>query len=159
MVILVLLLVAATLLALGLWMRRADAKRLADAKAWPSVPGRITRSAAVTRGQMMQDVLELQDRDADDRRGFRVDIACAYSVGGRDYVGRKIRPNGSSFNSEDDANAAAARYPEGATPPVYYKADKPEVAFLEAQSSYVCVWPLLLAAFVCIVAGSTAFAH
>lgn len=115
-----LLLMAGAIVAGAFYVLYQNNRRKALAAAsWPSVEGRITTSAVYTR----------RDRD-DGKLEYHSNIAFVYSVNGVNLAGNTVR-----FGFENFGKAAAehvcARYPAGASVPVYYDPANPSRSVLE----------------------------
>jgi hypothetical protein len=119
------LLVALFMAAIAL-RRSLKARRARD---WPAVPGQVVVST-----------IELRYGSAGGDGGGRTRawypvVAYVYAVGGRHYQGRNIVVGGHVGTGwQGPAQRVAARYPVGATVPVYYDPANPADAVLEKRA-------------------------
>jgi hypothetical protein len=96
-----------------------------DARAsmtWPSVTGRVSESA-------------VEESTVGTKRSFTARVRYDYVVGGRGYTNRAIGFSDAGGSSRDSAEGVVARYPSGATVPVYYDPADPQNAVLERGAS------------------------
>jgi hypothetical protein len=118
------------MLALGiLWVAgfgyahfRAAAKSKA-AETWPTAVGRVISSEVVEE--------ESTDREGGTTTWYNPVVTYAYSAGGRELTGRRLRFGNYRFASRRKAEVALAAYPAGATPTVRYNSEKAEECVLE----------------------------
>lgn len=103
--------------------RRQTAHRAAS---WPSVTGIVTQSHTARRWGLGNGIWIAG-------LWYVPEIAYRYEVGGRAYKGRKITLADRGYPKLKAAREVIARYPEGASIPVYYDPAKPRRAFLEPQ--------------------------
>jgi hypothetical protein len=97
--------------------------RMADVSgSWPTTPGTVTASS-----------LTMQQRvGGGSAKTWTVHVAYAYNVAGATHQGTLIHLGGfPSYDSETEARSVLARYPEGATPMVFYEPTNPATAVLE----------------------------
>lgn len=109
---------------------------------WPKATARILKSGVETRTRHFRNEPETT---------FDLpDVEYEFSVGGRTYRGARVRLDGE--NMEEDAHSVAARYPVGASVPVFYDPKDPSNCMLEHGSSrgvaQGCVILLAIAAVV-----------
>ena len=118
------------MLALGiLWVAgfgyahfRAAGKAKA-AETWPTAPGRVVSSEVVEE--------ESTDREGGTSTWYNPVVTYAYSAGGRELTGRRLRFGNYRSASRRKAEAALVPYPAGATPSVRYNPENPEECVLE----------------------------
>jgi hypothetical protein len=103
--------------------RRQTAHRAAS---WPSAAGLVTQSHTARRWGLGNGIWIAG-------LWYVPEISYRYKVGGRAYKGRKITLADRGYPKLDAAREVIARYPEGASVPVYYDPAKPRRAFLEPQ--------------------------
>ena len=120
------------LLALGiLWVAgfgyahfRAVGKAKA-AESWPTAAGRVISSEVVEE--------ESRDREGGTSTWYNPVVAYAYSAGGRELTGRRLRFGNYRSASRKKAQAALAPYPVGAAPAVRYNPADPAECVLETS--------------------------
>src|SRR5690349_2378769 len=93
------------------------------AESWPTAGGRVVSSEVVEE--------ESRDRDGSTTTWYNPAVTYAYSAGGRELTGRRIRFGNYRFGSRKKAEAALAPYPAGASPIVRYNPESPEECVLE----------------------------
>lgn len=101
-----------------LWRNKTAA---AAAGSWPSVEGRITASTVTTRTE-------------DGQTQHWPHVAYAYTVGGKDHAGTRVR-FGLAREGLAQAKALCARYPVGSRVPVFYDPADPSRSVLERATS------------------------
>jgi Protein of unknown function (DUF3592) len=112
-------------------------KTAAQARAWPTVTGRIQSS----------DVHPFEARDTSDSRVdrwrtlYRAEVVYSYEVAGVRYTGDRLGSGEISASTDALARRAAARYPEGSAVDVHYNPDNPADALLHPGRPW---WLLLL---------------
>ncbi|HEX8572947.1 MAG TPA: DUF3592 domain-containing protein [Allosphingosinicella sp.] len=124
--------VGLALLALGvLWVAgfgyahfRAVAKAKA-AETWPTATGRIISCEVIEE--------ESSDRDGGTTTWYNPVVTYAYTAGGRELTGRRLRFGNYRFAARRKAEAALAAYPVGASPAVRYNPERPEECVLETK--------------------------
>ncbi|AKQ68302.1 hypothetical protein A176_005214 [Myxococcus hansupus] len=89
----------------------------AGSATWPTVQGTITRS-------------EVETVRSNKSISYRPLVAYTYSVDGQTYEGNKHRISSWSGGELEAAEAMVARYPIGASIPVYYRPSQPSTATL-----------------------------
>lgn len=95
------------------------------AEAWPTATGRVISCEVVEE--------ESTDREGGTSTWYNPVVTYAYSAGGRDLTGRRLRFGNYRSATRDKAQAALAAYPVGASPPVRYNPEKPEECVLETR--------------------------
>lgn len=140
LVILGLLALAAAAALLGPELR--DRLRYAGMLQWPAVPGTVLRAG----------VAEYQDnqRPADGRPRWQVDIEYAYRVAGREYRGRRLAPLPALFRERGHAEQAARAYAAGQAVTVHHDPFNPAAAVLRPVAGGT---PRLLAGLLCLLTG------
>ncbi len=103
---------------------RAVAKAKA-AETWPTATGRVLACEVVEE--------ESSDRDGGTTTWYNPVVTYAYTAGGRELTGRRLRFGIYRFGSRQKAEAALAAYPVGASPAVRYNPEKPEECVLETK--------------------------
>lgn len=99
---------------------------------WPTVSGKITQ---------VDVVAEERREDDDDGRTriktlYRPDVQYAYAVGGREFHSNAWKWGWTAFYPDEaSAKATVAKYTVGASVPVFYNPENPEVAILEPSNS------------------------
>lgn len=137
------------LLALGiLWVAgfgwahfRAVGKARA-AQSWPTATGRVISSEVVEE--------ESTDREGGTSTWYNPVVVYAYSAGGRELTGRRLRFGNYRSSSRRKAEAAIAAYPAGATPAVRYNPENPEECVLETTKPGPVYLIMALAGFLFI---------
>ena len=95
------------------------------AESWPSAVGRVVASEVIEE--------ESSDRDGGTTTWYNPVVTYAYTAGGRELTGRRLRFGNYRFATRKKAEAALAAYPVGATPAVRYNPDKPGECVLETK--------------------------
>ena len=139
------LIVFGLLWAAGLgWAHARAAGKAKASESWPGTLGRIVSS----------DVVVEEDRDADgDRSTWYVPrVVYAYTAGGRQLEGGRIRFGQLRFASRAGAEKVLAPYPVGASPPVRFNPDDVGESVLETKKPgptylVMAVFGLLFVAF------------
>lgn len=103
---------------------RAVAKAKA-AETWPTATGRVISSEVVEE--------ESTDREGGTSIWYNPVVTYAYSAGGRELTGRRLRFGNYRSASREKAEAALASYPAGASPTVRYNPQNPEEGVLETS--------------------------
>jgi hypothetical protein len=98
----------------------------ARAASWPSVTGTVTASRTARRWGLGNGIWIAG-------LWYVPDITYRYEIAGHAYKGRKITLADTGYPKLKAARDIIARYPEGASIPVYYDPEKPRRAFLEPQ--------------------------
>jgi len=93
------------------------------AESWPTAPGRVVSSEIVEE--------ESRDDEGGTSTWYNPVVTYAYSAGGRELSGRRLRFGNYRFASPGKAEAALAPYPAGATPTVRYNPENPEECVIE----------------------------
>jgi hypothetical protein len=93
------------------------------AETWPTATGRVVSSEVVEE--------ESSDRDGGTSTWYNPVVTYAYSAGGRELTGRRLRFGNYRFAGRGKAEAALAPYPVGASPAVRYNPETPEECVLE----------------------------
>jgi hypothetical protein len=93
------------------------------AETWPTAAGRVLASEVVEE--------ESTDREGGTTTWYNPVVTYAFSGGGRELTGRRLRFGNYRFASRKKAEAALAPYPPGASPPVRYNPENPEECVLE----------------------------
>jgi hypothetical protein len=120
------------LLALGIlwvggfgWAHFRAVGKAKAAETWPTATGRVISSEVVEE--------ESTDREGGTTTWYNPVVAYAYSAGGRELTGRRLRFGNYRSASRKKAEAAIARYPAGATPAVRYNPEDPAECVLETR--------------------------
>jgi Protein of unknown function (DUF3592) len=95
------------------------------AETWPAAPGRVLSCEVVEE--------ESTDREGGTTTWYDPVISYAYSAGGRELTGRRLRFGNYRSSSRKKAEAAMAPYPVGARPAVRYNPERPEECVLETR--------------------------
>jgi hypothetical protein len=95
------------------------------AQTWPTASGRVISSEVV--------VEESTDREGGTSTWYNPVVTYAYSAGGRELTGRRLRFGNYRSSSRKKAEAALAAYSTGATPMVRYNPEDPEECVLETS--------------------------
>lgn len=140
--VVLLFVISAALLAFGLFfVQEANASR-----SWPAVTGRA-QTVRVT-----WDLSNRQESMPD--RDYYFEVRYTYQVDGKTYTGERYSLGGGSnaagrtYNSEDEARAAAAAaYQAGDSITVYYDPAAPESAVLQPGAGFGTYAPLILGLF------------
>ena len=103
---------------------RALAKARA-AESWPTAAGRVISSEVVEE--------ESSDRDGGTSTWYNPVVAYAYTAGGRELTGRRLRFGNYRSATRKKAEAALAPYRAGATVAVRYNPERPEECVLETR--------------------------
>jgi len=93
------------------------------AETWPTATGRVISSEVVEE--------ESRDREGGTSTWYNPVVTYAYSAGGRELTGRRLRFGNYRSASRKKAEAALAPYPAGANPMVRYNPEAPEECVLE----------------------------
>ncbi len=93
------------------------------AETWPTAVARVISSEVVEE--------ESTDREGGTTTWYNPVVTYAYSAGGRELTGRRLRFGNYRFANRRKAEAALAPYPTGATPTVRYNPEKAEECVLE----------------------------
>lgn len=117
------------------------------AESWPSVPGRVISSEV--------RIEESSDREGGTTTWYNPVVVYAYSAGGRELQGNRLRFGNPRSGSRKKAEAALEPYPVGATPPVRYNPERPEECVLETRKPGPIY--LVMAAFGLIFIGMGVF--
>src|SRR5688572_10449999 len=94
-----------------------------SAESWPTAPGQVISSEVVEE--------ESTDREGGTSTWYNPVVTYAYSAGGRELTGRRLRFGNYRSAGRRKAEAALAPYPAGATPSVRYNPENPEECVLE----------------------------
>ena len=105
------------------WAHFRAAGKAKAAQTWPAAAGRLISSEVVEE--------ESTDREGGTSIWYNPVVTYAYSAGGRELTGRRLRFGNYRSASRGKAEAALASYPAGATPMVRYNPDNPEECVLE----------------------------
>jgi hypothetical protein len=95
------------------------------AETWPTATGRVVACEVVEE--------ESSDRDGATTTWYNPIVTYAYTAGGRELTGRRLRFGNYRFGTRRKAEAALAAYPVGASPAVRYNPEKPEECVLETK--------------------------
>ncbi len=95
------------------------------AQAWPTVAGRVVSCEVVEE--------ESSDRDGATSTWYNPVVTYAYTAGGRELTGRRLRFGNYRSASRSKAEAALAPYPVGSAPAVRYNPEKPDECVLETK--------------------------
>ena len=95
------------------------------AEVWPTAVGRVISSEVVEE--------ESTDREGGTSTWYNPVVAYAYSAGGRELTGRRLRFGNYRSASRKKAEAALAPYPVGAAPAVRYNPSDPAECVLETS--------------------------
>ncbi|MEA3008681.1 MAG: hypothetical protein QOJ91_373 [Sphingomonadales bacterium] len=95
------------------------------AESWPTATGRVISSEVVEE--------ESTDREGGTSTWYNPVVTYAYSAGGRELTGRRLRFGNYRSSSRKKAEAALAAYPAGANPTVRYNPQNPEECVLETS--------------------------
>ena len=122
-----------------LWASR---RQLAEASGWPQTAGRIVSST----------VEHYRQRVGGARTGslvtfYEAVVEYDYSVNGRAYHSTRLSFGGKTAGSQQRAEAAAARYPEGSQVMVHYDPKNPSNAVLEVRIAQGVMWIVVAIAF------------
>jgi hypothetical protein len=93
------------------------------AETWPTATGRVISSEVIEE--------ESRDREGGTSTWYNPVVTYAYSAGGRELTGRRLRFGNYRFAARRKAEAALAPYPAGATPMVRYNPESPDECVLE----------------------------
>ncbi|MFP2958437.1 DUF3592 domain-containing protein [Myxococcus sp. 1LA] len=100
-------------------------------ESWPSVQGTITRS-------------EVEAVRSNKSTTYGLKVAYTYSVDGQHYEGSRARPAMWRSGGRGFAEELVARYPLGATIPVYYRPGQPSEAVLQTGMDGSALFTLML---------------
>jgi uncharacterized protein DUF3592 len=122
-----------------LWASR---RQVAEASGWQQTAGRIVSST----------VEHYRQRVGGARTGslatfYEAVVEYDYSVSGHDYHSTRVSFGGKSAGSQQMAEAAAARYPEGSQVMVHYDPKNPSEAVLEVRIAQGVTWIVIAIAF------------
>jgi hypothetical protein len=95
------------------------------AETWPTATGRVISSQVIEE--------ESTDREGGTSTWYNPVVTYAYSAGGRELTGRRLRFGNYRFAGRRKAEAALAPYPAGASPMVRYNPADPEECVLETM--------------------------
>jgi hypothetical protein len=95
------------------------------AETWPTATGRVLSSEVVEE--------ESTDREGTASTWYNPVVTYAFTAGGRELTGRRLRFGNYRSASRKKAEAALALYPVGASPIVRYNPEKPEECVLETR--------------------------
>jgi hypothetical protein len=95
------------------------------AQSWPTAAGRVVSSEVVEE--------ESTDREGGTSTWYNPVVTYAYSAGGRELTGRRLRFGNYRSSSRKKAEAALGPYPTGASPMVRYNPENPEECVLETS--------------------------
>jgi hypothetical protein len=107
------------------WAHFRAVNKAKAAESWPSVPGRVI--ACEVREE------ESSDREGNSSTWYNPVVTYAYSAGGREHQGSRLRFGNPRSASRKKADAAILPYPVGSTPPVRYNPERPEECVLETK--------------------------
>lgn len=93
------------------------------AETWPTATGRV----------LACEVVEEESTDEGTTTWYNPVVTYAYSAGGRELTGRRLRFGNYRSGSRSKAQAALGPYPVGASPAVRYNPEKPEESVLETR--------------------------
>ncbi len=115
-----------------------------QAASWPSVTGHVVSTQVRTDHSQTDRGLSAAERARTQR--YYPDIHYRWSVDGQVYSGSRYRLGTSheKFDSREQAEAAAARFPAQSTLPVYYDPRNPAQAVLDPGASVGVYAPLPL---------------
>jgi hypothetical protein len=108
------------------------------AQSWPSVRGKIVKSAVETFSEM---------EDGRTRTSYRAAVEFVYAVHGRDYHGNQVKLMVQTSGSRVFAEKVCAKYPEGSDVEVHYDPANPGTAALENPTGMS--WLVLAVAVAC----------
>jgi hypothetical protein len=94
-----------------------------EARAWPTVTGKITASGVHERVS--------RDKEGDPYTEYTPYVRYSFSVNDRPFEGDRIAVGYNEEGSHSQARFAVARYPVGATVKVYYDPANPRSAVLQ----------------------------
>jgi hypothetical protein len=122
-----------------LWTSR---RQVAEASNWPQTAGRIVSST----------VEHYRQRVGGARTGslvtfYEAVVEYDYSVSGRDYHSTRLSFGAKTAGSQQRAEAAAARYPEGSQVMVHYDPKNPANAVLDVRIAQGVTWIVVAIAF------------
>jgi Protein of unknown function (DUF3592) len=95
------------------------------AESWPTATGRVVSSEIVEE--------ESTDREGGTSTWYNPVVTYAYSVGGRELTGRRLRFGNYRSSNRKKAEAALAHYPVGSEPAVRYNPQDPSECVLETS--------------------------
>ena len=105
------------------WAHFRAAGKAKAAQAWPTATGRVMSSEVVEE--------ESTDHEGGTSTWYNPVVTYAYSAGGRELTGRRLRFGNYRSARRRKAEAALSPYPVGATPAVRYNPEDPEECVLE----------------------------
>jgi len=122
-----------------LWGAR---RQVAEASGWPQTAGHIVSSK----------VEHYRQRVGGARTGslvtfYEAVVEYDYSVSGRTYHSTRLSFGGKTAGSQQSAEAAAARYPEGSQVMVHYDPKNPSSAVLDVRIAQGVMWIVVAIAF------------
>ncbi|HEX8380004.1 MAG TPA: DUF3592 domain-containing protein [Allosphingosinicella sp.] len=97
--------------------------RARAAESWPTAAGRVISSEVIEE--------ESTDREGGTSTWYNPVVTYAYTAGGRELSGKRLRFGNYRSAARKKAEAALAPYPVGARPAVRYNPQKPEECVLE----------------------------
>jgi len=107
------------------WAHLRAVGKARAAETWPTAFGKVTACEVV--------VEESSDREGGTTTWYNPVVSYAYSVGGRELTGQRLRFGNYRSASRKKADAMIARYAVGSTPNVRYNPQKPEECVLETK--------------------------
>ena len=96
-----------------------------SAETWPTATGRVISSEVIEE--------ESRDREGGTSTWYNPVVTYAYSAGGRQLTGRRLRFGNYRSANRRKAEAALAPYPVGGAPAVRYNPENPEECVLETS--------------------------
>lgn len=121
----------------GIWLiikSIQDKKKVGESAAWPSTVGTITGSTIAE---------SVSTSDDDNITHYRPVITYTYQIAGVSYESKRLMFGAVESGSNKNAQAVVARYPIGASVPVYYNPLDAKEAVLERQSKSSSVMLIL----------------
>ena len=107
------------------WAHFRAVGKAKSAETWPTATGRVLSSEVVEE--------ESSDREGGTSTWYNPVVTYAYSAGGRELTGRRLRFGNYRSANRKKAEAALAPYRVGSTPIVRYNPEKPEESVLETS--------------------------
>jgi hypothetical protein len=98
-------------------------RKATSAQAWPTATGRVVSCEVIEE--------ESTDREGGTSTWYNPVVTYAYTAGGRELTGQRLRFGNYRSASRKKAEAALAPYAVGSTPAVRYNPEKPEECVLE----------------------------
>ena len=125
-----------------------DKKKAEASSSWPSAVGTVTESKIIENVSY--------DEDHYRRTTYRADVHYTYNVIGTPYESKKLAFGATESSSAKSAQEVIARFPVGASVPVYYNPNDPKEAVLirEAKSSRVMMILGIVFMVIALCAGS-----